>query len=84
MWDPEDGKVLELDSLPHDVIIAIMQPKNLFVRVKRKLIPIGACNWKIKGKKNQRTSNKSMRKEKRSVYFRNHPVDLLFAMTYYG
>ena len=60
-----------------------MQPRYLLVRVKGELIPIGTCNGKIRGKKKQPRSNKSNRKKIRPMYFSNHPVELLFAVTYH-
>ena len=83
VWDPEDGEVPDLGSLPRGVITTVKQPRFLLVRVKGKLIPIGMCHGKIKGKKKQRHSSKSRRKEVRSMTFRKHPVDLLFAVTYH-
>ena len=60
-----------------------MQARYLLVRVKGELIPIGTCNGKIRGKKKQARSNKSNRKKIRPMYFRKHPVELLFAVTYH-
>ena len=85
VWDPEDGEVPDMKSLPRGVITTVNQPRFLLVRVKGKLIPIGTCNGKIKGRKKQKNprKNKSPRKQGRPLVFRKHPVDLLFAVTYH-
>ena len=85
VWDPDDGEVPDMESLPRGVITTVKQPKFLLVRVKGKLIPIGTCNGEIKGKKKQKNPhrNKSKRKKIRAMVFRKHPVDLLFAVTYH-
>ena len=85
VWDPEDGEVPDMESLPRGVITTVKQPRFLLVRVKGKLIPIGTCNGKIKGRKKQRNLHmkKMKRKEIRPMVFRKHPVDLLFAVTYH-
>ena len=41
IWDPEDGEVPDIESLPRGVITTVKQPRYLLVRVKEKLIPIG-------------------------------------------
>ena len=85
VWDPEDGEVPDMESLPRGVVTTVKQPRFLLVRVKGKLIPIGTCNGKIKGRKKQKNprKNKSQRKQGRPLVFRKHPVDLLFAVTYH-
>ena len=77
VWDPEDGEVPDLGSLPRGVITTVKQPRFLLIRIKGKLIPIGTCHGKIKCKKKQRQSSKSKRKEVPPMTFRKHPVDLL-------
>ena len=47
IWDPTDGEVPDLHSLPPGVITTVMQPKFIILRVKGKLIPIGTCNARI-------------------------------------
>ena len=83
--DPEDGEVPDIESLPRGVITTVKQPRYLLVRVKGKLIPIGTCHGKITGRKKQNNPhlNKSKRKEHRTMVFRKHPVDLLYAVTYH-
>ena len=85
VWDPKDGEVPDLESLPRGVITTVKQPRFLLVRVKGKLIPIGTCNGKIEGKKIRKNShrNKTKMKKVRPMVFRKHPVDLLFAVTYH-
>ena len=83
VWDSEDGEVPDIETLPRGVVTTVMQPRYLLVRVKGELIPIGTCNGKIRGKKKQPRSNKSNRKKIRPMYFRKHPVELLFAVTYH-
>ena len=80
VWDPEDGEVPDMESLPRGVITTVKQSRFL---LKGKLIPIGTCNGKIKGRKKQKNHhiNKSKRKDIRPMVFRKHPVDLLFAVT---
>ena len=73
-----------MDSLPAGVITTVMQPRFIFVRVKGELIPIGTCNGKIKGMKKQMKRHRiKSREDIRPMVFRKHPVDLLFAVTYY-
>ena len=74
VWDPTEGEVPDLNSLPAGVITNVMQPKFILVRVKEKLIPIGTCNATIVTRRNQKI---------RKTNFRKHPVDLLFAVTYH-
>ena len=85
VWDPEDGEVPHMESLPRGVITTVMQPRFILVRVKGELIPIGSRNGKIEGKKKHynRHLNKSNRKKIRPMIFRKHPVELLFAVTYH-
>ena len=54
VWDPEDGEVPDMESLPRGAVTTVKQPRFLLVRVKGKLIPIGTCNGKIKGRKKQK------------------------------
>ena len=74
IWDPTDGEVPDLHSLPPGVITTVMQPKFILVRVKGKLILIGTCNGRIEIRRNNKL---------RAINFRKHPVDLLFAVTYH-
>ena len=83
IWDPKDGEVPDLKSLPRGVVTTVRQPAFLLVRVKGNLIPIGTYNGKIEDKKKQRHLRKSKRTKKRVTIFRKHPVDLLFAVTYH-
>ena len=34
VWDPEDGKVSDMESLPRSIITTVKQPRVLLVRVK--------------------------------------------------
>ena len=74
VWDPTEGEVPDINSLPRGVITTVMQPKFILVRVDGKLIPIGTCNARIETRRNQKV---------RKTNFRKHPVDLLFAVTYH-
>ena len=74
VWDPDDGDVIDIQSLPPGVVSTVPQPKFILVRVKNKVIPIGFCNGRMKCKKKEKI---------RFINFRMHPVDLLFAVTYH-
>ena len=74
VWDPNEGEVPDINSLPRGVLTTVMQPKFILVRVKGKLIPIGTCNAAIETRRNEKI---------RVTNFRKHPVDLLFAVTYH-
>ena len=54
VWDPNEGEVPDLNSLPPGVLTTVMQPKFILVRVKGKLIPIGTCNATIETRRKKK------------------------------
>ena len=73
-WNPVDGPVPDLSSLPAGEITTLRQPEFILIRVKDKIIPIGHTNCRLKSKRNNKV---------RFINFRMHPIDLLFAVTYH-
>ena len=74
VWDPKDGAIPDISSMKPGEISAVRQPRYILVNVRGDLIPIGYQQHSFKVGTSDNMKN---------IRYRNHPADLLFAVTYH-
>ena len=76
VWDPEEGVVPDLSTMPPGVVTTVRQPRFILVKVNDSVIPIGYSNGRFRYKRKEKEKS-------RFINFRMHAINLLFAVTYH-